>query len=76
MPWLVERLAVMAAPSPEQKELQLVESVEFRILGVANKELKLHDLLQRYLAPVILKTASEHASVRSRVSLSHLMSSR
>ena len=44
-----------------------MESVEFRILGVANKEEKLHDMLQRYLAPVILKGASEHASVRARV---------
>lgn len=58
----------MAAPSTEERELQLVESVEFKILGVANKEEKLHQMLQRYLAPVILKAASEHASVRGRVS--------
>ncbi|QUC19978.1 uncharacterized protein UV8b_04219 [Ustilaginoidea virens] len=57
----------MAAPTTEQRELQLVESVEFRILGVANREDKLHPLLQRYLAPFILKAASEHASVRARV---------
>jgi proteasome component ECM29 len=57
----------MAAPPTEQRELQLVDSVEFKILGVANKEDKLHQLLQRYLAPVILKAASEHASVRSKV---------
>jgi proteasome component ECM29 len=57
----------MSAPSTEQRELQLVDSVEFKILGVANKEDKLHQLLQRYLAPVILKAASEHASVRSKV---------
>ena len=57
----------MAAPSPEQRELQLVESVEFKILGVANKEDKLHQLLQRYLAPVILKAESEYAPVRARV---------
>lgn len=57
----------MAAPSTEKKELQLVETVEFKILGVANKEQKLHELLQRYLAPLILKAASEHASVRGRV---------
>lgn len=56
-----------APPSTEQRELQLVESVEFKILGVANKEDKLHQLLQRYLAPLILKAASEHASVRARV---------
>ncbi|KAK2612789.1 proteasome component M29 [Conoideocrella luteorostrata] len=57
----------MAAPSGEQRELQLVESVEFKILGVANKEDKLHQLLQRYLAPVILKASSDHAAVRARV---------
>lgn len=58
-----------AAASTEQRELQLVEAVEFKILGVANKETKLHELLQRYLPPVILKAASEHASVRARVSI-------
>lgn len=57
----------MATQSPEQKELQLVETVEFKILGVANKEQKLHELLQRYLAPLILKAASDYASVRGRV---------
>lgn len=57
----------MAAPSTEQRELQLVETVEFKILGVANKEDKLHELLQRYLAPLILKAASDHTSVRARV---------
>lgn len=57
----------MANTTPEQRELQLVDSVEFKILGVANKEDKLHQLLQRYLAPVILKAASEHASVRAKV---------
>ncbi|KAG5999780.1 hypothetical protein E4U54_001676 [Claviceps lovelessii] len=57
----------MSAASTEQRELQLVESVEFKILGVANKEDKLHELLQRYLAPLILKAASEHASVRARI---------
>ena len=58
----------MTASSTEQRELKLVESVEFKILGVANKEDKLHQLLQRYLAPLILKAASDHASVRARVS--------
>lgn len=57
------------AASAEQRELQLVESVEFKILAVANKEEKLHDLLQKYLAPVILKASSENASVRARVSV-------
>lgn len=57
----------MATASAEQRELKLVESVEFKILGVANKEDKLHELLQRYLAPLILKAASDHAAVRARV---------
>lgn len=57
----------MAASSPEQRELQLVESVEFKILAVANKEEKLHQLLQRYLAPVILKAESDYVQVRVRV---------
>lgn len=60
----------MAAATTEQRELQLVDSVEFRILAVANEEAKLHDLLQRYLAPVILKADSSHAAVRIKVSLS------
>jgi proteasome component ECM29 len=57
----------MAAPSTEQRELQLVDTVDFRILAVANKEDKLQELLQKYLAPLLLKAASEHASVRAKV---------
>jgi proteasome component ECM29 len=57
----------MAEPSPEQRKLQLVEKLEFRILGVANQEKKLHDLLQTFLAPLILEVASEYATVRTRV---------
>lgn len=57
----------MSTPLTEQRELQLVESVEFKILGVANQEDKLHRLLQRYLAPLILKAASDHAAVRARI---------
>lgn len=58
----------MSTPTAEQREMLLVENVEFKILAVANKEEKLHQLLQRFLAPVILKAASDHASVRQRVS--------
>ncbi|PHH87051.1 hypothetical protein CDD83_9383 [Cordyceps sp. RAO-2017] len=57
----------MAAPSTEQRELELVEKVEFKILAVANKEEKLHELLRIYLAPLILKAASDHVSVRNKV---------
>lgn len=57
----------MATQSTAQREMQLVEGVEFKILQVANQEDKLQHVLQRYLAPLILKAASEHASVRARV---------
>ncbi|KAF4439467.1 hypothetical protein F53441_12574 [Fusarium austroafricanum] len=56
------------AASTQKRELQLLDSVEFKILNVANKEKKLHELLQRYLPPVILKAASEHAPVRAKAS--------
>lgn len=58
----------MAAPSSQERELQLLDKVELKILAVANKETKLHELLQRYLAPVLLKAASEHVPVRRKVS--------
>ncbi|KAH6608498.1 proteasome component ecm29 [Trichoderma cornu-damae] len=57
----------MAAAPAEQRELQLVDNVEFKILAVANAEDKLCELLGRYLAPVILKANSSHASVRVKV---------
>ncbi|KAM7200222.1 Proteasome stabiliser domain containing protein [Naviculisporaceae sp. PSN 640] len=53
--------------STEQKELDLVEKVDFRILGISNNEEKLQALLKVYLAPLLLKLASEHASVRNKV---------
>ncbi|KAI5463638.1 proteasome stabiliser-domain-containing protein [Mariannaea sp. PMI_226] len=56
----------MAAPSTKERELQLLNSVELRIFGAANDEEKLHQLLQRYLAPVLLKAASEHIEVRAK----------
>ncbi|CAK7219870.1 proteasome component M29 [Sporothrix curviconia] len=57
----------MAAPSSEQRELDLVEKVDFRILNVANNEAKLQDLLSKFLVPLLLKGASDHASVRAKV---------
>ncbi|KAK1757874.1 proteasome stabiliser-domain-containing protein [Echria macrotheca] len=56
----------MANPT-EQRELELVDKVDFRILAVANNEEKLQDLLSKFLAPLLLKLASEHASVRKKV---------
>ncbi|EKJ71508.1 hypothetical protein FPSE_08321 [Fusarium pseudograminearum CS3096] len=57
----------MATPSSKERELQLLDSVELKILNVANKEKKLHELLQRYLPPVLVKASSEHAQVRAKV---------
>ncbi|KJR86011.1 proteasome component ECM29 [Sporothrix schenckii 1099-18] len=57
----------MAEPTSEQRELSLVEKVDFRILNVANNEQKLQDLLSKFLVPLLLKGASEHASVRAKV---------
>ncbi|RFU77196.1 proteasome component ecm29 [Trichoderma arundinaceum] len=57
----------MAAAPADQRELQLVDNVEFKILAVANVEDKLAELLGRYLAPVILKADSSHAAVRVKV---------
>ncbi|KAH7634550.1 proteasome stabiliser-domain-containing protein [Sordaria sp. MPI-SDFR-AT-0083] len=56
----------MAAPT-EQRELELVEKLDFRILAVANNEEKLQELLDRYLPALLLKAGSEHASVRNKV---------
>lgn len=57
----------MAAPSASERELQLLDKIDFRILGVANNETKLTALLGTYLCPIILKVASEHKSVRDKV---------
>jgi len=51
----------------EQRELDLVERVDFRILSVCNNEEKLQQLLTVYLPPLLLKAASEHGSVRNKV---------
>ncbi|KLU84464.1 hypothetical protein MAPG_03506 [Magnaporthiopsis poae ATCC 64411] len=53
--------------SSEAKELELVDRVDFKILAVANNEQKLQALLKIYLAPLLLKAGSEHASVRKKV---------
>ncbi|KAM0433007.1 hypothetical protein ACHAPT_004712 [Fusarium lateritium] len=57
----------MATPSSMERELELLDKVELKILAVANKEKKLHELLQRFLAPTLLKAASEHMPVRRKV---------
>ena len=50
----------------EEKELSLVGKVELRI-ALADSDEKLEALLKTYLAPLLLKLASEHASVRNKV---------
>ncbi|KKA30693.1 hypothetical protein TD95_005044 [Thielaviopsis punctulata] len=57
----------MPAGSTEARELELVSKVEFSILKVATDEEKLQPLLNKYLAPLLLKAASSHANVRVRV---------
>jgi proteasome component ECM29 len=58
----------MATTSPEQRELDLVDKVDFRIVAVANNEEKLQQLLKVYLPALLLKLASEHKSVQTKVS--------
>lgn len=55
--------------STEQRELELIDKVNLRILNVANDGSKLSALLKTYLPPIILKAGSEHASVRQKVVL-------
>nr|POE48406.1 proteasome component ecm29 [Quercus suber] len=57
---------VMAAQSPEQRELTLIGKVEMRI-ALADSDAKLQATLNTYLAPLLLKMASEHVSVRNKV---------
>lgn len=49
----------------ESKELSLVNKVELRI-ALADTETKLQNLLKLYLAPLLLKLGSPHASVRNK----------
>ena len=52
--------------SSEQRELSLVGKVEMRI-ALADTDAKLESSLKTYLAPLLLKLASEHQSVRNKV---------
>ena len=57
----------MSTPqSPEQRELALVGKVEMRI-ALADSDSKLETTIKTYLAPLLLKLASEHQSVRNKV---------
>lgn len=51
--------------SIEDKELELCGKVEMRI--ALAKDDRLESILKPYLAPLLLKLASEHLSVRKKV---------
>ncbi|KAH9829277.1 ECM29 protein [Teratosphaeria destructans] len=55
-----------ASQTPEQRELSLVGKVEMRI-ALTDTDNKLETMLKTYLAPLLLKLASEHVSVRNKV---------
>lgn len=55
-----------ATESPEARELSLVSKVELRI-ALADNDEKLQRLLQTYLAPLLLKLASDSLAVRNKV---------
>lgn len=52
--------------SSETKESSLVGKVELRI-ALADSDTKLESILKTFLAPLLLKLASEHVSVRNKV---------
>jgi proteasome component ECM29 len=56
-----------AQQSPEARELALVGNVEFKIAS-ASTDRKLEDLLEKFLAPLLLKLGSESLAVRNKVS--------
>lgn len=56
-----------SSQSPEARELSLVGKVEMRI-AMADSDDKLESILKTYLPPLLLKLASEHVSVRNKVS--------
>ncbi|KAI9759437.1 MAG: proteasome component M29 [Chaenotheca gracillima] len=62
--------------SAEDKELNLVSKVELRF-ALADSDSKLQNLLKTYLAPILLKLGSPHATVRNKViSITHHINTR
>ncbi|MCJ1387811.1 proteasome component M29 [Xylographa bjoerkii] len=55
----------MTTETPEAKELALVGKVELRI-ALTDSDAKLESMLNTYLAPLLLKLASDHVSVRNK----------
>ncbi|KAI9655639.1 MAG: proteasome component M29 [Alyxoria varia] len=52
-------------PSAEDRELELINKLEFRI-ALADSDEKLQSILDKFLCPLLLKLASEHTSVRNK----------
>ena len=65
--------AIPSSESSEAKELSLIGKVELRI-ALADSDSKLESLLKTYLAPLLLKLASEHVNVRNKVSCASALS--
>jgi proteasome component ECM29 len=63
-----------SANTAEARELALVGKVEMRI-ALTDTDAKLEAILKTYLAPLLLKLASENVTVRNKVSSSHALSS-
>jgi proteasome component ECM29 len=59
-------MATDTGQSPESRELALLGKVELRI-ALADTDSKLQTLLGTYLAPILLKCASESLAVRNKV---------
>jgi len=57
-------------PTTEARELALLDKVELRI-ALAQSDTALESSLKTYLAPVLLKLASEHVAVRNKVKMKH-----
>lgn len=51
-----------------QAEHDAVDRIDFKILGVANNEVKLARVLNQHLTPLLLAAQSPHAAVRAKVS--------
>lgn len=52
--------------TPEAKEMSLLGKVELRI-ALADSDKKVEEILQTYLAPLLLKLKSQYISVRNKV---------
>ena len=59
-----------ATQTTEARELSLIDKVELRI-ALTDTNSKLQTVLNTYLGPLLLKLASEHLSVRNKVTFNH-----